>query len=64
MRPSRRALAGVDDLDLGALNWVHWFNGTRLHGSIGHVPPIEYEAEYYRQNTAGQQPLPRELALH
>jgi transposase InsO family protein len=55
---------GVDDLELGTLSWVHWFNGTRLHGSIGHVPPIEYETEYYRQNTARQQPLPGELALH
>jgi putative transposase len=55
---------GVDDLELGTLSWVHWFNGTRLHGSIGHVPPIEYETEYYRQNTARQHPLPGELALH
>jgi putative transposase len=55
---------GVDDLELATLSWVHWFNETRLHGSIGHVPPIEYEAEYYRQNTARQQPLPGELALH
>jgi putative transposase len=55
---------GVDDLELGTLSWVHWFNGTRLHGSIGHVPPIEYETEYYRQNTARQQPLPGELTLH
>jgi transposase InsO family protein len=43
---------------------VHWFNQTRLHGSIGHVPPIAYETEYYRQITARQQPLPGELALH
>ena len=34
---------GVDDLELATLNWVHWFNTTRLHSSIGHVPPIEYE---------------------
>ena len=54
---------GIDDLGLGTLSRVHWFNGTRPHGSIGHVQPIEYETEYYRQNTARQQP-PRELALH
>jgi putative transposase len=30
---------GVDDLELATLGWVHWFNQTRLHGSIGHVPP-------------------------
>ena len=55
---------GVEDLELATLRWVHWFNGTRLHGSIGHVPPIEFETEYYRQNTSRQQPRPGELALH
>jgi len=42
---------------------VHWFNQTRLHSSLGHVPPIEYETEYYRHNTARQQPLPGEPNL-
>lgn len=27
-----------------------WYNTTRLHGEIGHVPPDEYEALYYCQN--------------
>ena len=40
---------GVDDLELATLNWVHWFNETRLHSSIGDVPPNEYEREHYRQ---------------
>jgi putative transposase len=55
---------GVEDLELATLSWVHWFNHTRLHSSIGHVPPIEYEQEHYRHNTTRQQPLPGELALH
>jgi putative transposase len=55
---------GVDDLELATLSWVSWFNQTRLHSSIGHVPPIEYENQYYRQNNPQQQPLPAELALH
>jgi len=38
---------GVDDLELATLSWVHWFNETRLHGSIGHVPPVEYEATHH-----------------
>ena len=38
---------GVDDLELATLSWVHWFNETRLHGSIGHVPPAEYEAVHH-----------------
>jgi putative transposase len=55
---------GVDDLELATLTWVSWFNETRLHSSIGHVPPIEYETQYYRQINSQQQPLPGELALH
>ena len=43
---------GCDDLELATLSWVHWFNQTRLHSSIGHVPPTEYETAYYRDNAA------------
>jgi len=32
------------------LNWVWWFNETRLHGSLGYKPPIEFENDYYRHN--------------
>ena len=56
---------GVDDLELATLGWVHWFNQTRLHSSIGHVPPLEHEAEYYyRLNATPQQPLSGELSLY
>ena len=54
----------ADDLELATLNWVHWFNEHRLHGSIGHVPPAEFEASYYRQINSEQQPLLGELASH
>ena len=54
----------TDDLELGTLSWVHWFNHQRLHSSIGYVTPMEFEQEYYRQNTSRQQQLPGELALH
>jgi putative transposase len=55
---------GVDDLELATMSWVHWFNETRLHSSIGHVPPIEFETEHYRQINPRQQPLPGEPSLH
>jgi putative transposase len=42
-------MRGLDDLELATCDWVYWYNTRRLHGSIGHVPPIEYENEYYRQ---------------
>src|SRR3954449_6158173 len=43
---------GVDDLELATLSWVHWFNTSRLHSSIGNIPPVEYEQQHYRQNAA------------
>jgi putative transposase len=30
--------------------WVHWYNTTRLHSSIGHLPPNEFE-HLHRQAT-------------
>jgi putative transposase len=42
-------MRGLDDLELATCEWVHWYNTHRLHGSIGHLPPIEYENDYYRQ---------------
>lgn len=54
----------VDDLELGTLNWVHWFNETRLHSSIGYVPPVEFEAEHYRHINTPQQPLLGEPSLY
>jgi len=41
---------GVDDLELATLSWVHWFNQRRLHSMLGHVPPVEYENQYYRHH--------------
>lgn len=55
---------GADDLELATLGWVHWFNEHRLHSSIGHVPPIEYEQAYYRQINSSEQTLAGVLALH
>jgi hypothetical protein len=41
-----------------------WFRQTRLHSSIGNVPPIEYETVYCRHIDPQQQPLPGELSLY
>jgi putative transposase len=48
----------VDDLELGTLSWIHWYNTVRLHSAIGYKPPTKYEADYYRHNASQQQPLP------
>jgi putative transposase len=55
---------GVDDLELGTLDWVHLFNETRLHSSIGDLPPTEFEANHHRQINARTQPLLGEPSLH
>jgi putative transposase len=40
---------GLDHVEYQTLEWVDWFNNRRLHGEIGMVPPMEFEAAYYRQ---------------
>jgi putative transposase len=39
----------ADQVELATLAWVGWWNQRRLHGALGHVPPAEHEASYYRQ---------------
>jgi putative transposase len=42
---------GLDDVELATLEWVWWFNHHRLLGSIGHVPPVEYEEQFNGHHT-------------
>jgi hypothetical protein len=43
----------LETVEYATLEWVDWFNNRRLLEPIGHVPPAEFEEEYYRQQ-AGQ----------
>jgi transposase InsO family protein len=36
-------------LELAIVEWVAWFNTTRLHESLGDIPPAEFEALYAPQ---------------
>ncbi|WP_289047818.1 IS3 family transposase [uncultured Psychrobacter sp.] len=38
---------GVNDVELATLEWVDWFDKTRLHSTIGYVSPFEFEKRYY-----------------
>jgi transposase InsO family protein len=38
----------IDNVEFATLEWIDWFNRRRLFGSIGFVPPIEFEDSYYR----------------
>jgi putative transposase len=44
----------VDDLELATLGWVTWFNAERLHGTLGDIPPAEYEAAYLHPTETSQ----------
>ena len=40
---------GLEDVEFATLDYVDWFNHRRLHGEIGKVTPMEYEAAFYHQ---------------
>ena len=46
-----RSWTGRVELERETAAWVHWFNTSRLHSSIGYLPPAEFEANY-RDNQA------------
>ena len=41
---------GLDEVEYATLEWVDWFNHRRLLEPIGHLPPAEFEATYWRKN--------------
>ena len=45
----------LDAVEYATLEWVDWFNHRRLLEPIGHIPPAELEAAYYR--STGQLPM-------
>jgi putative transposase len=44
-------LKTVADVEFATMAWVDRWNNRRLHSSIGNIPPVEAEAEHYRQPT-------------
>lgn len=37
----------LGDVENATAAWVTWYNHDRLHGTLGMIPPIEYEAAHY-----------------
>ncbi|MFJ5680766.1 IS3 family transposase [Streptomyces sp. NPDC093097] len=44
----------LSQVELATAEWADWYNHRRLHGEIGHIPPAEYEANYYTELTKPQ----------
>ncbi|MEV6058158.1 integrase core domain-containing protein [Streptomyces sp. NPDC052107] len=44
----------LSQVELATAEWGDWYNHRRLHGEIGHIPPVEYEANYYTALTKPQ----------
>lgn len=40
----------INDLEVAIAEWVDWYNHSRLHGSLGDIPPAEYETNYYAEH--------------
>ncbi len=49
----------IEDVEYATMEWVDWFNRSRLHSRLGYVPPDEFEAAYYAHlSTPQPEPSP------
>ncbi|WP_371798074.1 IS3 family transposase [Streptomyces albidoflavus] len=44
----------LSQVELATAEWIDWYCHRRLHGEIGHIPPVEYETNYYLATTKPQ----------
>ena len=47
----------VADVEYATAGWVDWYNNRRLHGSLGMLPPAEYEQAHYAALNPQAQPI-------
>jgi transposase InsO family protein len=43
---------GLEDVEFATLEWVAWYNGSRLLEPLGYVPPAEFEQAYHDHQAA------------
>jgi transposase InsO family protein len=55
---------GLDEVEYATLEWVDWFNHTRLLEPIGYVPPAEFEQAYYAQAVSERDEVLKQTSLH
>nr|WP_284709071.1 integrase core domain-containing protein [Streptomyces hygroscopicus] len=56
---SQRPWKTLAQVEPATAEWVDWYDHHRLHGEIGHVPPVEHEANRSMESV---QELPVETA--
>jgi transposase InsO family protein len=54
----------LDDVEYATLEWVDWFNNSRLLGPIGYIPPAELEDVYYREQALAEEAGLKQSSLH
>jgi putative transposase len=47
----------IADVEYATAGWVDWYNVRRLHGSLGSVPPLEFEQAHYAAFNRKPQPV-------
>jgi transposase InsO family protein len=52
----KRSWTGWRQVEKETASWVHWYNTTRLHSSIGYESPVGYEAAYHEETTGHREP--------
>lgn len=58
---SPEVLESVVDVEIATSSWVHWYNTSRLHSSLGMVPPAEFE-DMFRAEHATLRQVPEKVA--
>ena len=43
---------GVEDVEFATLEWVSWYNTTRLFEPLGYIPPVEFEEAFHSRDGA------------
>ncbi len=36
---------GLDDVERAVADYIDWYNTRRLHGELGMIPPVEFQAQ-------------------
>ena len=42
----QKSWTGRAEVEGETASWVHWYNTTRLHSSLGYLSPVDYENRY------------------